>query len=237
VSLVEQPEGLPPPGPSRLITRQNTPLVLTLRQETDARTAMTRGMREYLEQLSMPWTNGTELQFRSVHETWASPEDDAQFPSASVYALEPLSYGLGDDASPFTPQLRQVPGTSATVLCPTFGELRMLVEGWGQNSEQRMLVAAALEAALHPVEWMNGFWLDLPHYFGQRAKFSAETSNYGDDEENAHRGYRKVAFLVTGQIEVTYPYGPALSNRTRVAISIDGVSARGVHNDGSTGSP
>lgn len=189
---------------ARLITAAGQPIAYTANQETDARTALARGLSEYLEQLIFHApVGGRELRFDKVLDTWAEPEDEAKFPRAIVGAS-----GVGVyDASKFTPG----PPTSRARLAAPDGRYLMsacafvqdlTLEVWTNDPSARRLIVAGLESAFNPVDWMYGFQLELPFYFNERAVYALKDMAYLDSEQDAMRRYRKAVFTISGEVPV-----------------------------------
>ncbi len=98
---VFNPPRQPPKGRSCLITKPSKSQLLTSNRETDARTALKRGLKEYLETLSFTAPGGRTVAFERVVDVWADHEVKVVFPSAIVYSIGEGSY----DASGFTPSV------------------------------------------------------------------------------------------------------------------------------------
>jgi hypothetical protein len=224
-------EAPPPPGGTVLITSPEAPLPgpeFTLVRETDARTAMTRGLQEYIEQLSIDWDGGRSERFKHVTDTWAEAEERLAFPSAAVYSMDTMSYG-GDEESPMTPTTRTDGATNTQYILPNECVLQITVELWCQDPGQRMAVVGMLEDAFNPVEWLYGFRLYLPHYHGQIAEFNVLGMSYLDSEEDAKRRYRKAVFVLTGRVPLVRVLGPGVRMQTRVPMSFNSSSTPASH--------
>lgn len=193
-----------PEGRTRVILTNDDRSVLTANQETDARTALTRGMSEYLEQLQIDMGEGRKFAFNHVFETWAGSEDDADYPSAAVYAELPGDYEAShlstDEPSP------QVAGVAeAQVRLVSVCELVLdfTIDVWATDSEMRMALVAMLEAALDPTDFRYGLLLELPHYFNQRASYEKLRMAYIDNEDSAQRRIRRAQIAIRGRVPVT----------------------------------
>lgn len=170
--------------------------VLTLTRKTDTRTALTRGLAEYLSQLSIAWEGGRLSRFVQVFENWAEPEDTAHYPSAVVYSGEGGSY----DASVLSPQLQLIPGTNIYVRSVAELVQPLTIELWTTDPQERMALVAMLEDALEPHEFMTGLRLTLPHYHNQRGTYEKLSVTYDDSQDNAQRRWRKAVISLTGNI-------------------------------------
>jgi hypothetical protein len=197
----------PPPGETTLISRAGSPPPkLSARRDCDAVTALKRGLREYLEQIYLD-VDGVRVRFQKVHESHADVEDVATFPSAAVLSVGEATY----DYSSLTPVLdpvRQVvngaePADRKTYLVK-YAEVTttLAIEIYCSSPEERISVSMLLEDALNPVDWMCGFMLDLPHYFGQRVRFDPATTQFLDSEDTARRRWRPGTVMIAGQVSL-----------------------------------
>lgn len=212
-------QGPPAPGRTRLITRTKDKEVLTAARETDARTAITRGLREYMEQLTVEFPGGRSRRLLRVLESWGEPEVPTAFPSAVVYAGEDGNY----EASDFTPQtvyvaaspLRQ-PGFTIRKVAEF--AIPLTVEVWCTDPVERMQLVGMLEDAFDPVEWQSGFVLELPHYHGARALFEKTSSRYVDTAEKSMQRWRNAVFQLTGTVAQYRLSGPVSVFQPQVAV-------------------
>lgn len=182
---------VPPQGGTRLVTDPALVPTYRLNQETDVRTAIARGLKEYLEQLTWVASGGRLHRFAEVFDTWAQAEAAARYPSAAVVA-----YGDGDyDASSFTPVAYEV---AEGVGLAKVAELKidMEISVYATDNRQRAALVAMLESALNPVDWMYGMRLELPHYFGSRATFEPTPMRYYDSPEEAIRRFRRAGVMI-----------------------------------------
>jgi len=194
---------------STLITKSGTPQAYTANRETDARTALTRGLAEYLSQMVIDAKGGRQIRFKKVFQTWAEPEEQAQYPSAIVYSAESGRY----EESKFTPSPDSTEKISAPdnryLVSATEFVIDLKVEVWATDPKERAEICAALEAMFNPVDFMYGFQLEFPHYYGMRGVYELKDMQYLDTEIDAMRRYRKAAFTLSGQVPVvnlfTYP--------------------------------
>lgn len=192
------PEG---PGSTSLILDPETGPVYTANRETDSRTAVMRGMAEYLETMSYS-QEGVPYSFQKVFQNWAEPEDISIFPSAAVYALEEGKY----DSSKFSPvvdpsmQLPEPDGRYVTM--PTELMQEFIVEIWANPPNARGVLVQMLEDASNPVDWMYGFRLALPHYYGAIATYELLGVSYEDNELAAQQRFRKAALRYSAVMPV-----------------------------------
>jgi hypothetical protein len=184
------------------LTTLGTKQAYSATRECDARTAITRGLAEYLEGLTVDSVGGRRNMLRKVYQTWAEPEDEAVFPSAVVLMSGSASY----DASRFTPgvatseQLPPPDSRYVSAVAEMTGEIT--VELWCNDPTARAELTAALEEALIPYDEMYGLMLDLPHYYGVRAVYELKSVQYPDNETTAMQRYRKALLTLSAQMPV-----------------------------------
>lgn len=180
-----------------------TPHVVSARHVGDTRTALCRGLAEYLlDNIQAEAEGGRKLRLKHVFSTWAEPEDEATYPSAIVYAPGSATY----DASRFSPgvEARQrvpAPDNRYTVVLAEM-VLDLTVELWTTDPSERAELVAAIEQGLNPLDNMYGLTLELPWYYNLRATYALQSMQYLDSEEESMRRYRRAVFTVTGQMPV-----------------------------------
>ena len=204
----QAPHGQQPPYPvaaeTVLVVNSEMREVLTARQDTDARTALSRGLAEYLRALVLDLDGGRRFRFESVRDTWAETEDVGLFPALTVMSVGDGVY----DASRLTPSpaslANAVPGVPNTYVT-TSAELcqDLQLEVWANDPVERMAAVMLLEEALSPVEWRYGCELVLPHYFGRHAGYSPQNVTYMDTEVDATRRMRRATMTVKGCLPVS----------------------------------
>jgi hypothetical protein len=187
----------PPPGGTKLVLQPDELWTgLTDVRETDVRTALTRGVKEYLEQLTIEWVDGNVLRFAKVQQTWAQPENLAVYPSACVYGLTPGDY---DEEARLSPKVTTL-SNGLSLLEPGELSMEVIVDMWARTPPERVGLCGMLEDAFAPVDWMSGFRLELPHYHNRRATFSMSQSQYLDTPEDAQRLFRRAQFVLKGTV-------------------------------------
>jgi hypothetical protein len=188
---------------TRLIEEPGAQPNYTSNQETDARTALTRGLAEYVSQLSIDASGGRFLAFNAVFQTWAEPEDEAVYPRAAVYAESPGEY----EDSKLTPIISSVPRLPPPdgrfITSPAEMRLDMILDVWTTDPAARYNLVALLEDRLNPVDWRYGMLLELPHYFGQQGTYEPRDMSYIDGEDSAQRRIRRARFTIRGRVAVT----------------------------------
>lgn len=178
---------MPPPGGTRLIYLANDVQELTERHETDVRTAMQRGLAEYVEQLQADWM-GRILRFAKVVQSWAEPEDPGVYPGACVFGITPGEFA--DYEERFAPSYRQV-ASGATIAIGADYQAELVLDCWFLNPQDRVGFMSMLEDAADPVDWMSGFRLELPHYHNARLELLMMASQYLDDTTSAQQRRRR----------------------------------------------
>lgn len=204
---------------TRLVNRADSRQVFLDYRETDTRTALTRGLAEYLETLAIDWPGGRQSRFVRVFQTWSEPESIAEYPSAVVYATDAAEY----QDSVLTPTLIQIPNTNKYLREVAELKLSLTVEVWATDPRERMALTAMVEDALDPHEFMTGLRLELPHYYNQRATFEKMSMSYEDAPESAQRRWRKSIFRVDGHITQLRRVGvlPMMDLRLDVQTDVD----------------
>lgn len=183
-----------------LITRPSQQQVLTGNRETDARTALKRGLKNYLESLSFTAFGGREVSFNKVFDVWADHEEKAVFPSAIVHSVGEGTY----DAAGLTPSIDSKCVTNDGAFLVKWAEyaLNLRLEIWANDPEERIALMMMLEDALNPVDWMAGAKIELPHYHNQFAIYELKSSLFPDSETNVLSRTRLAYLTVTGQVSV-----------------------------------
>lgn len=191
------------PGGTRLILDpRDQQAKYTANRETDARTALTRGLREYLEQLSLDVVGGQTLRFERVHQTWGEPEDVSVYPSAVVYAFGAGTYTEVRLSPSANSNDRIPPPDGRAVVSGSDLVQDLVVEIWANSPEERMGLVAMLEDAMVPVDWRFGPLLELPHYHGERGSYEKISMSYDDNADDAQRRRRRAVFTIRGRVPV-----------------------------------
>lgn len=201
-----------------LVTETGTKPVKTSRCEVDSRTALTRGLADYLAQLTFDGPSGRHHWLRKVYSEWPDPENVAEYPSAIVFSDAIGTY----DASRLSPGMNKddVVSPSTYLLQTTELILPITIDCWATDVVQRRELAMAIEAAMVPVSWKYGVTLELPYYYGVRATFEMQSSRYMDSDVDAVRRYRRVIFSVRGCVPVVRAISAPMA---RPAVRVDEV--------------
>lgn len=194
----------PPAGRSRLITRRDEPApVYTGVRECDVVTAAKRGLREYLEQAHLDFY-GQRVRFQRVTEQWGESDETMVLPAACIQARDEATYDTGS----MQPRVISDPvginsdGTNQYLVRYCEVVVPLVIEIHTSSPEERSQVSMLLEDALNPVDWMYGFKIDLPHYFGQRCVFDPVKTQQLDSEDSARRRWRPGSVLLTAQLSL-----------------------------------
>lgn len=204
---------------TRLVRDQNALSEDTAIQETDVRTALTRGLAEYIQSYAqtlggMP-TGGRVAVLKAVFSDWAEPGEEAEYPSVSVYTS---GRGQYVHAGPPQPRRDRRLGDRYVVKLSEY-QTDVTVDLWTEDPAQRAGLVAHLEAAFFPVDWMLGFRLDLPHYFGQRATYLLSGVTHLDAEDAARKRVRRALFELTASVALVQLRSfPEAKPRARVEV-------------------
>jgi len=202
-------------------TEQASAVNLTGNQECDVRTALKRGLAEYLASLPEfihPSFN-TRVRLKEVWDVWPDQEDKRKYPSAIVYSDREHLY----DASSFTPVVDPACKVDAMTYLVKHAEVTfdMMIDILSTNPEERICFGMQMEDALNPVDWMYGFQLELPHYFNARGTYRVVTGNYPDDEPRAFQRNRHLVFMVTGQLSQYRKKRITPLTETRIDLTVE----------------
>jgi len=171
---------------------------LTARRETDAHTALTRGLAEYLQSLSIEWTDGPLSLADAVY-------DHAEFENANIYPRAAV-YASGEGTYDGSHLAQMVPReTLPNGLYPISTDelvLDITVELWAQSKVQRTGIAAMLEDGLRPIPDSPGFKLILPHYYGCNSEYVAKRMTYSFSDDEAQANVWKATCVVWARVPV-----------------------------------
>jgi hypothetical protein len=173
----------------------NEKQVLTHRCESTCLEAMQRGLREYVSQLAVNWS-GKQYRFLRAIDGYAEPEERAKYPAVSVYTESPGVY----DADTFSTEPHVITDGKTILQRASEYVQQYTVDIWCTQKEERRALIKMLEDAFDPVEWMSGFRLTLPHYFGAHATFLKDSLLVADTPATTGRRWFIAQFLVTGTV-------------------------------------
>lgn len=222
-SPVREPLNVPVSDPvarTCLVEEPSDAQVLTANRETDARTALKRGLAEYIGSLG-PFTHpaGRTVEILESFDTWAEQEDKRQYPSAIVYSKTEGTY----DASSFSPIVSPNCKVDDFTFVVKYSELEidLTLDVVCTDPEERVAVAMQLEDALNPVLWRYGFILKLPHYHGIHGSYELLDNMMPDDEEKAFARNRHLVFTLRGHVPVVRLQTITPLNDIRVQVVVN----------------
>lgn len=181
---------------TRLVSSRDDLEALTSVRTTDSRTALARGLAEYLGAQRFVAEGGRALGFKAVLVQWAEAEQPAEYPSLSITALGAAQY---DDNS-FVPMLKKTDDSAYYITQTGETTQEFMVAAWTNDPNERIGVACMLEDAGDPLEFMSGFRLELPFYHGARATYLVKNVDFRDGPSDAQRRWRVALFGVTGNV-------------------------------------
>lgn len=202
----------------RPILKSDDVQTFTSIRTTDVRTAMARGLAEYLADKSIIWEGGRRFAFANVFATWAEGEVPAEYPAAVIVGTSPMVY---EDAE-LTPGLIQVRDSTdgdnfyfrqVAGVRQTFD-----IEIWAVDPAQRMALTAMVEDVLEPTDFMTGLRLELPYYFSSRATYEKMTMAYMDSPSDAQRRWRKAVITVDATCGQFVPVGRLVMMQHRCPV-------------------
>jgi len=189
---------IPLPGEAVLVERPDEAQVLTERVELDAHTALFRGLAEYLGSRTMT-IGKNEVRFAAAFYDMAEPDDRKLSPSFNLYGTARGEYEAGST----TPQIVKTPVNGILrFVTPAEYVQSIGIQIFATTPHERGNAAALVEQSLFPVDWMAGFRLRLPYYFGAYADYQVSSNEFIDTEEAATKHDRQAAFIVTGRLLV-----------------------------------
>lgn len=205
---------------TRLVRKPNDKRQPTPEQSTDATTALTRGLAEYVR--SMPpksGPDGRDVYFQACYDAWAQPENLAAYPAFIAFTND--NDGRYTTAGGFSPRVAEhrYDDGSYEVTGATL-EVEMKGEIWCNDPEERKLLCWALEEAFEPVDWMYGFRLELPHYFNQRATFEPVRIAYFGGAAEAIAGFFPARVILNASVPKTRLLGLPEYQRTEVRLTV-----------------
>lgn len=201
---------------ARVVLDRDDAEQLTPVRTTDTRTALARGLAEYLSTQRIVWDGGREVALASVHVTWAEPEQPSNSPALTIV-------GLGDgeyDTADFQPHLVEVVPSRSYLRQTAELSQTFAVVAWATDPDMRTALSALLEDALDPAEHMTGVRLELPYYFGARATYLVSNVSYADTPGDAARRWRTVSFTVQGMVPKYRPVETPQSMHTELVLGV-----------------
>lgn len=183
-------------------------VVQTVAHETDARTALMRGMVEYLRTLTVAEPGGRELRFETVVEGQAVPDESTKFPWCCVSAPEESRYSGG--MVPRVTSDNRIPapekGDREVYAVPTANFDTTLSLTFVCEKEERIHLMRMLEADLQFPDRLRqgkyGVTVELPFYMGMRADYAPVSSQYVDSSGDARQARFGGVMKVSASLKV-----------------------------------
>lgn len=186
---------------SVLITERSSRTLPTINRTRSAAEAPVLGLKDYLETLEFPVSGGQHVRFETVVEHKAEPEDLAEYPGACVYIEGEVDYGEEEGSiGPYYTIENDI--EDCTLIQMGECKASLLVHAWANEPDHRTNLVSMMEDAFNPVEFQNGFQLELPHYYNVRAAYILKQIEFEDNDSDNMRRYRKVGV----RVEVRWPY-------------------------------
>jgi len=178
---------------SNLVTDRTSRIVYTLNRETSCIRAPVVALASYIEELAAAQSDTQYTQLKSVTPFKAEPEQQADYPAACVFPdgdaeHEEETLGMYNDEN-------MIVGDTALILTGEISQM-LTIHLWANEEAQRDMFLLMLEDGLFPVEWMPGFSLDMPHYYGSRAVYLPRQVTVEDSDQDNIRRYRKLIWRV-----------------------------------------
>ena len=168
---------------TRLVDDPDERPQLTSYRETDARTALSRGLSEYLQGRTLDLPGGRQVSLVNVYDQWPEAEQDVLYPALTCVPNGEGEYGDKSLTPVLGGRIRTPDGRWLLEWAELVQEIR--AELHTNDPEERVGLTALIEDACCPVDWMTGFKLELPHYFGQFAHYLPRKIHYPDTAETA----------------------------------------------------
>lgn len=206
---------------------------LTSIRTVDLRTAMSRALLEYLSPTVSELghrTIGFDGSDGSAVLQWGMPNDPGSYPCLVVNAGAPLVPVEGG-MSPITVEVQEdpeVPGVLQFLRRLSEVDLKLSVMVWTTDAVSRLALCEALSDMLHPLDWMSGFRLSMPYYYGAQSSYLLEDEDWEDSQEAA-ANQRFVSVLSVQATSVRYvrvPTHSTLSLSTQLYIDGEEVAPR-----------
>lgn len=193
-----------------LINRTGTPMVLTARRTVDARTGLARGIADYLRSLSIEIEGGRVIGLDVVRDTWVETEDkqggiapdgsaEIIHTGAAIKTMGPAALADPSFSGTRASDENRV-GENTWLLSKSDLLQKFTIEVYAEDPEARVGLAMMLEDAWNPVEWMGGWMMDLPYYYGARAQYALDEIEFIDSEQNALQRQNLAIFTVHGSV-------------------------------------
>lgn len=193
---------------ARLVGEEGDEQVFTDVRLEDPRTALARGLFEYISGLSSNWIHGRLLRFESFRFTWADLEDPAKFPAGAIFADAPATYA---DSILVGKLVKTSSGQYLRSVAEV--EQAFVIALWANDARERSGLVTMLEDALEPSRNRTGLCLELPYYYGARASYEKKSLDFRDTSTEAQRRVRRALISVTANVPQLVPESTDLATK------------------------
>lgn len=185
---------------TELVVDPSQPEKLTANRETDGRTALARGVLEYLQQQVIEMPGGLKMRLENVYPEWPEQEDQVTYPAMTAVPEGEAEYdicGFTPNIDP-TERLATPDGRFPVKWCEISQRIRLELHCTFPKARQAL--TAMCEEAFSPVDYMFGFKLRLPFYFNTYAVYEPLSVGYPDTAETAQERLRITYFYLRGHL-------------------------------------
>lgn len=204
---------------TELVRRPDEKQRTTFVHTVDPRTALARGLKEYIEPISVIAEGGRQLRFEQVQHTWSEPEVPGKFPACSIVSIGDGEYDT--DAYSWPEMVADGSGRFVRKTSELVQEFQVVV--WTTDPVARYGFVSELETRFSPFDWMLGFRLRLPFYYGMHCDYKAGSVVYDDQATDAQRRWRRAMITVMGHCSVLVPVGDLPRMDPRLELDVDGI--------------
>lgn len=200
------------------VLRPDEAQVLTWDHESDVRTALIRGLSEYLEQLEVTFKGRRPAAFKRVVQTFTDLETKVEFPGAVVYALGTGTY----DATHLAAKTFYLEdGTRRALRQTSEYAVSLSVDFFANDKLEREALMSMLEDAFDPVDWMSGVRITLPSYHSARATYERISNSTEETSVDAQRRIWKGSMTIAASAPLLRRVGviPVMRPRFEVEVS------------------
>lgn len=188
----------PPQGKARLIESSSDPMRFTAEVRESPRAALTRGLAEYVEQLTFNAFGGRLMRFKRTLSAYPDTEvGPASFPACIVSTPGGGEYEARSLTPSVNPGLRLPAPDGRYIVATADYSHDVELELWATDNAERDALVQMLEQAFMPVLYRSGFALELPFYFNARAVYLLKSLQLTDSEDDAVKRYRKATFTLS----------------------------------------
>ena len=185
---------------TRLVVDPTEREILTANREMDTRSALCRGLVEYLQNNSIQMPGGRLLTLKNVYTTIPDVEQKVTYPAVTAVpegAGEYVGKSLTPALNPAN-RIKTPDGRWPTVWAEYRQDIRL--ELATNDPKEREGLTAMIEDLFMPVDWMMGFRLILPHYYSAVAHYEPLRMAYQDGADTAAERLRVTYFYVRAHV-------------------------------------